>query len=119
MTCCTEQHRDMSIMAARVHGPWVAGSVRQAGLLGDRKGIHIGTEADRRPLTSGQRANDAGAPEARPDPKPAGGELAGDEVSRPRFREGELGMGVKVAPPSDHSRNEVAVDIHDALRQPT
>ncbi len=58
---CTQQHRRMRVVAARVHFPVDLRRKRQTGALGNRQRIHIGTQRNNAPrFSAAHDADDAG-----------------------------------------------------------
>ena len=61
-----EQHGGVAVMAAGMHVARRVGSVGLAGRLGDRQRVHVGAQADGRPVAvpAADHADDAGAADA-------------------------------------------------------
>jgi hypothetical protein len=104
------QHRDVRVVAARVHDAHLlpvdlradARAEGEVDLLGDGQGVHVRAEGDDRPRAPAvQHADDAVTADARThfDAKPA--EMCSDELRRARLLERKLGVLMDVAAPGD------------------
>lgn len=79
----TQQHGGVAVMAAGVHPPFMGRGVRLAGDLGDRQGVHVGTQADDAAIAqlAAYDADKAGAADPGHHLVAAeGAQLAGDEI---------------------------------------
>jgi hypothetical protein len=88
-----EQHGAVAVVAAGVHLPGMLRAVREGIRLLDGQRVHVGAQSDRTPTrSSAQRAHHASAGEAPKHFDAARLELAGHDVGRALFAEGELRM---------------------------
>ena len=102
-----QQHRDVGVVAAGVHRPVDLGGEVEPSVLGQRQGVHVGAEEDRRAGLGAvdQRGDGAEpAPEDRLEPEPL--ELLDDD----RLGDRQIGPDLRVA-------MDPAADRHDVGQQ--
>ena len=96
-----EQDRGMCVVAAHVRGTVHGGRVRQAGRLGQRQRVHVGTKRDTT-VTAADVADDAGAAGQHPRLQADRAQQRNDQLGSGELLAGKLGMGVDVPPPGQH-----------------
>jgi hypothetical protein len=110
-----QQHRGVTIVAARMHASGVAGAMLEGVGLLDRQRVHVGAQADRAGRTAvAQHADHPGAADAAMHLDAEGLEALRDQPGRAALGEAELRMGVDVAAPG----GELGVVGFDQGRQP-
>ena len=111
-----EQHRRVTVVAARVHLARHSRSVRHAGRLVDVQRVEIGTQANRRGRPSvAQHADHAGAGKPGVHIEAERAQLIGNEGARRRLLEGGLRMRVQAVTPVAHLgvlRGDFGNDVH-------
>jgi hypothetical protein len=97
-----DQHRDVRVVTARVHGAVDLGRERQAGILAHRQRVHVGAEQERgsRP-PAGEPADDRGRARPRAEVEAETVQRLEDGGLRARQGETDLGMTVDAAPQLD------------------
>lgn len=95
-----EEHGDVPVVAAGVHGPGVGGRVLHSAFLGDRERIQLRAQPhDPARASASQRADDACATDARDDLEPELGEDCGDIGTGAVLVERGFGYPLKVVSP--------------------
>ena len=114
---CAEQHRDVGVVAARVHRPVDLGGEVQTGVLVERQRVHVAPKEDRRPGSTALDHRDHGAQRLAlagfdPDPR----ELVDDDLLRLGQLEADLGMPMDPPPDRDDGRLDRARGVEQIVR---
>ena len=96
-----QQHRGVAVVAAGVHAAGDRAGIRQAGVLLDGQGVHVGAQAQAfRAIAQTQLRHQACLADATCDLIAPLLQLVGDQVGGLVFGEGQLGMPMDMAAPA-------------------
>ncbi len=115
--CRSQQHGGVAVMPAGMHLPRSGRFVRDVVGLMDRKGIHVGPQADRliAAMAGAQHADHSRLRYAAMDLQPELFEFPRHEIAGPVFLEAQLRMSVKVPAPAGQlamHRLDAVIDLH-------
>jgi len=95
-----DQHRGVAVVAAGMHAAFVFRAMGKRVQLRQRQRVHVGAQPDHRslPRPHAQAADHAGLGQAAMHVDAEAAERGGDRIGRPLLVEGELRVGVQIAP---------------------
>ncbi len=111
------QHGGVAVVAATVHEALLARLPGEVVVLGQRQGIHVGTQADGPTAVAPlQATDDAGTGQTAIDLQAVAAECLGDDRRRTEFLERQFRMGVQVMAPRLQLGQQGRLHSHPSVR---